>query len=267
MKKFLILFQFALIVFAYAANVQAATSDWHDLGGGKARLLANLDPATGKLSAALEVRLEEGWSTYWRYPGSSGIPPLFDFSATDGFTLEAVRFPAPKLLGNEQLRYAGYKEQVVFPISGTFFSGITPKIRLKLLIGVCATVCIPAQAEIEISTSELMRSDPLAGQIINLANLSVPLQVAAETVVKQAYMQESRSLMLTVTHEESGLNPALFVEGPSDWFLQPAKLMETAGGAAKFEIDLSRAPKETDISGHKLKYTLVNGSKGIEFIR
>ncbi|MEO1142064.1 MAG: protein-disulfide reductase DsbD domain-containing protein, partial [Pseudomonadota bacterium] len=79
-------------------SAQAASSDWQDLGGGKARLIASVDPKTGVVSGAVEVQLEPGWSTYWRYPGSSGIPPRFDFSASKGFTIKEVEFPTPKLV-------------------------------------------------------------------------------------------------------------------------------------------------------------------------
>ena len=30
------------------------------------------------LRAGIEIRLDRGWKTYWRYPGDSGVPPRFD---------------------------------------------------------------------------------------------------------------------------------------------------------------------------------------------
>jgi len=267
MKSLIAYIQFVLVALFCITGAQAATSDWQDLGGGEARLLATLDPETGKLNAALEVKLKPGWSTYWRYPGSSGIPPLFDFSATDGFEVETVEYPAPTLLGDKHLRYAGYKKHVVFPISGKFYPGIKPAVKLDVLIGICANVCIPARAEMKIDTNELMRSDPLTGQSIKLARLSVPKQVAADTVVRTVEMLDDRTLVITVAHKNPNQVPALFVEGPKEWLMEPAKLLERSNGNAKFAVDLSWAPKPLDVTKHKLKYTLVSGSTGIEFVR
>src|ERR1700704_3395422 len=32
--------------------------------------------------AGIEIRLAQGWKTYWRYPGDAGIPPRFAFAGS-----------------------------------------------------------------------------------------------------------------------------------------------------------------------------------------
>ncbi len=262
----IILYCAALLIFSVAHSM-AASSDWQDLGGGKARLLASLDPATGELNAAVEVKLEPGWSTYWRYPGSSGIPPMFDFSPTPGFELSAIDFPSPQLLGSKSNRYAGYKKTVTFPISGRFVDGITPKVHLKILMGVCREVCIPAQAELKITTAQLMQSDPIAQQAIRLARLSIPRHADPGNVVMKTEEGAERNLVVTVNSKSDDTRPSLFVEGPAEWYLQPAELLSQEDGYAVFSLDLSRAPASVDITEHPLKFTLVNGNSAIEFLR
>src|ERR1700761_2209238 len=39
------------------------------------------DAAT--LRAGIEIKLDNGWKTYWRYPGDSGAPPTFDFAGSE----------------------------------------------------------------------------------------------------------------------------------------------------------------------------------------
>ena len=112
---------FFLVVFITLINItgaKAASSEWHDLGGGEARLVAAADPASSTINGLIEVRLQEGWSTYWRYPGSSGIPPKFDFSASMGFSNQPVEFPTPSLQSANDVTYAGYKKHVSFPFTG-----------------------------------------------------------------------------------------------------------------------------------------------------
>jgi DsbC/DsbD-like thiol-disulfide interchange protein len=33
------------------------------------------------MRAGVEIKMQPGWKTYWRYPGDSGVPPAFDFAA------------------------------------------------------------------------------------------------------------------------------------------------------------------------------------------
>ena len=36
--------------------------------------------------AAVEMRLDSGWKTYWRTPGAGGLPTQFDFTASRNIT-------------------------------------------------------------------------------------------------------------------------------------------------------------------------------------
>ncbi len=58
-------------------------SSWETVPHGAARLIAG-ETHTSRdsvwLRAGVEIRLDPGWHTYWRYPGDSGVPPTFDFA-------------------------------------------------------------------------------------------------------------------------------------------------------------------------------------------
>ena len=45
--------------------------------------------------AGVEIKLKEGWHTYWRYPGDSGVPPVLDFSKSRNVKAVTVLYPAP----------------------------------------------------------------------------------------------------------------------------------------------------------------------------
>jgi len=252
-----------LIIFNFALG-HAATSEWHDLGGGKARLVASLDPATNKVSGILEVKLEPGWSTYWRYPGSSGIPPRLDFSSSQNFVHTKTEFPAPKLITQEYGKYAGYKTRVSFPFEGEIVSGSTGKLNLDLLIGVCAEICIPAQAKMSIPISELMQTDLLSKQMISLAKRTIPIEKLPGDIIHDIKLKDDETMQITVLHKGTSSKPELFVEGPSNWYLQPAALISQTNENAVFMLDISRIPEGTDPMSEKLRYTLVTGNKGIE---
>ncbi|MBI3441560.1 MAG: copper resistance protein, partial [Proteobacteria bacterium] len=37
------------------------------------------------IQAAVEVKLEPGWKTYWRTPGEAGLAPVFDWAGSTNF--------------------------------------------------------------------------------------------------------------------------------------------------------------------------------------
>src|SRR3981081_2121280 len=65
--------------------------------------------------AGVEIRLADGWKTYWRYPGDSGVPPRFDFTRSRNVKSVTVRWPAPQRLTDESGTSIGYKHEGVFP--------------------------------------------------------------------------------------------------------------------------------------------------------
>ncbi len=258
---------FIFIISLQVPNTQAASSEWQDLGGGKVRLLAHLDPTTNKVSGAIEIILDKGWSTYWRYPGSSGIPPQFDFSKSFAFSLGSVQFPTPKLITQEYGSYAGYKNKIMFPFVGELLATGSAEINLNLLIGVCSEVCIPATAQLSIKNSQLLQSDPQVIKAVSFAKIAVPVIKNAEDILISREQINENTLYIKTKHKKSYGKPSMFVEGPADWYLTPAELVSQEENFAVFKLDVSRAPKGTHIFAHKLRYTIVTGSSGIEIQR
>ena len=153
------IFSAGIFLLVSPANTMGASTDWVDLGGGQARLVAAKDAVTDQINGVLEVKLNPGWKTYWRSPGNSGIPPEFDFSGSDFLTLENISFPVPKWIETDDYSFLGYKDKVSFPFSAKGET-LETSLRLDLLIGVCENICIPATAQFSIPADALNTSDP-----------------------------------------------------------------------------------------------------------
>src|SRR5262249_31521832 len=86
------------LVWACAVSAPAFAADVSPWDTGKywaARLIAgNVDGSN--LRAGLEIKLDPGWKTYWRYPGDSGVPPVFDFASSENVKSVTVLWPAPQ---------------------------------------------------------------------------------------------------------------------------------------------------------------------------
>ena len=260
-----IMFGAVAIVASFGASAQAATSPWQELGGGKARLVASLDPATSQVSGVVEFMLNDGWKTYWRQPGASGIPPQFDFSGSRHFAAGEVAFPVPEYVVAGETDFIGYHGDVRFPFEGmvTMGGGGDSLIKLSLLAGVCEEICIPATAEFEMPVSELMTSDPQAEEIIAEAKLLLPGEPESDFRVETVNAADDALEITALVPDEKG-KAELFVEGPASWQLLPAKLTGRQGKTVQFLLDLSRMPKGEKPAGTELRFTLVSNGKGVE---
>jgi len=109
-----------------------------------AEVLQGWELADGRRVAALRLTLADGWKTYWRAPGDSGIPPQFSWNGARNIDNLQITWPQPKVFHDDGTRSIGYKGSVVIPLH------IAPKradkpIRLKgrMDIGVCSDICAP----------------------------------------------------------------------------------------------------------------------------
>ena len=44
----------------------------------------------------LRLQMDEGWHSYWRNPGDSGLPTMIDWSLPDGLAAGPIQWPAPE---------------------------------------------------------------------------------------------------------------------------------------------------------------------------
>lgn len=98
--------------------------------------------------AGLRLDLEEGWKTYWRAPGEAGIPPSFDFEASENLAGFEVIFPTPIVFGQSGGHAIGYSGSVILPLVISPENGGDISLRGTLDIGVCKEVCLPVALEL-----------------------------------------------------------------------------------------------------------------------
>ncbi|HRJ61296.1 MAG TPA: protein-disulfide reductase DsbD family protein, partial [Azospirillaceae bacterium] len=111
-----------------------------------ARLIA-APAAVGDLTeirAGLEVKLGDGWKTYWRAPGDAGLPPAVTWKGSENLAAAEMDYPAPirfTILGIETV---GYAKHVVLPLRLTLAKpGEALHLRAEADLLVCADICVP----------------------------------------------------------------------------------------------------------------------------
>ena len=62
-------------------------------------LLSRDEPTTGRPAGGAATAEPEGWHSYWKNPGDTGIPTEIDWQMPEGFHVGELRWPTPKTAG------------------------------------------------------------------------------------------------------------------------------------------------------------------------
>ncbi|MCS3453167.1 DsbC/DsbD-like thiol-disulfide interchange protein [Bradyrhizobium elkanii] len=243
-------------------------SPWQQDTHSAVRLLAG-SRSGAVLLGGIAFQLQDGWKTYWRSPGDSGVPPRFDFSRSDNVEAVTVMWPAPRQFddgaGGTSL---GYKHQVVLPLRIVAKNPDKPLVlRADINYAVCEKLCVPVEAKAELAFASVASTEDAAlSEALNAvpkpANIGDPIPFSIRDVKRDG----KNSVLVDVSAPESR-DLSLFVEGPTpDWALPVPKLVEHAPpGVKRFSFELDGLPPGAKADGAALKLTLVGGDKSYEF--
>jgi DsbC/DsbD-like thiol-disulfide interchange protein len=262
-------------------------SNWDGQAHSAARLIAGTmskDNDASFLRAGVEIKLDPGWQTYWRDPGDSGAPPVFDFSGSQNVKSVQVLWPAPEKFpdgagGNS----IGYRDHVVLPLHVVPAESTTQTaLRLKLDYDVCSNICIPVESHLMLK----LPGDGAEDAAIEQAELRVPRPVALgpeprpQAALRQDADGRGDRLAILAIHRQpgdahdrvlvdvaapEGAAVDLFVEGPTpDWSLPLPQQGAAEGGVRHFEVELEGLPPGAKIEGAALTLTAVSGEQAIE---
>lgn len=258
----------ALAIVAFAQPALAATGDWVASDNARVRLIAAGVDKAGHLSAGLEIELAPGWKTYWRTPGDAGIAPLIDFSASRNIGPVDVAFPVPERHDDGYSVTNTYEGTIVLPVSATLAdpAGGTD-LALKLDIGVCSDVCVPAHFEVALSVPA-GAGDPDAADVISAARKALPGQpepgvFAVETVKRDGGTEKRPSFTMTAAVPDAE-KAEVFVEGAADWYSDIPEFVSAEGGRASYRFTFDTLGSKTPLAGAKVRVTIVSAGRAIE---
>jgi DsbC/DsbD-like thiol-disulfide interchange protein len=243
-------------------------SPWSQDVRSATRLIAASAPrGATALRAGVEIKLQPGWKTYWRYPGDSGVPPRFDFAGSDNLASADVLYPAPHAFTDETGTSIGYKENVVFPLRVKPRDPAKPvTLKVKVDYAVCEKLCVPAEGK-----AELTLPAPARGQDDGLAaaEARVPKKVSAKEAGLTARRVTGKPKpLVAVDVAAAGDKPIqIFVEGPGrDWALPiPTPAQGAPKGRRHFSFEFDGLPPGADPMGsYDLTFTIVSPDRAIE---
>ncbi len=234
------------------------------------RLIEGWRRDDGAQVAAIVIRLDPGWHTYWRVPGDSGFPPDFDWSDSHNLASVAYEWPRPAIFDSFGERTFGFKQALVLPVVLTPRDPAAPlDAAVDLAFGVCNDICIRAEARLT------GRFDPAAprpegGGVIQRALDARPVDAGAAGVTAARCSLGVDAAGPTVTAEVTfatppapGLTTVIEAESRPDlWIGKTAT--ETAGRRLRATARLDSAAGGVAIDRRDLRVTLVGAGRAID---
>lgn len=202
----------------YTANAMAGSSA---VAGEHVELVAAETSHGGApVLVGVHMKLRDGWKTYWRTPGDSGLAPRFDWSRSENVATIDLRWPAPRRFDVPDDITFGYKGEVVWPVLVMPADAARPvTLRLAMSYGVCSDICVPGEADLSLtipSTSEARAT--AAAPLVRAFFARVPSPPADAGAISARFEAAPVSRLL-VRYAVEAETPALIVEGPPGaWF-------------------------------------------------
>jgi DsbC/DsbD-like thiol-disulfide interchange protein len=258
---------------ALSAGAEEVASPWVELNSARARLLAGpslLAPGKAYL-AGIEIVLADGWKTYWRNPGEAGVPPAFEWPASDNVASLVVQYPAPARMHEPGAETLGYKGAVIFPLEVVPRDAGKPvSLDLVVSLGICRDICIPAEARLSLTLPPtLLRGRPVPALAAALERVPKAAGKAGANAPRlertKAVLDGQRPHLTIEARFPPGSGGDVFIEAPDSIYIpQPKRLSDGHGELQRFEVDLSRSDNARELSGKTLTLTLVSDGGATE---
>ncbi|MCM2477786.1 cytochrome C biogenesis protein [Rhizobium sp. CG5] len=242
-------------------------SDWASNEGGRMRLVVlDADPQ-GNRAAVLQIEPNPGWTTYWREPGDSGIPPAISFAPGSPFSLAALSFAVPKRLDSGDVRDIGYDAAVSLPM---VLTGPVPQEAMALdatvFIGLCRNICIPFQADLAVTLSPDAEASAEERAILTDARARLPESPSADFAVSSFAMAEDlKNLRLElVLPKGAGDRPQIMATGPNGYVFTDYTATSAADGRLTVDLPIAKLPRHYSIAGKAWQVLVISGARAME---
>ncbi len=263
-----------LFTFFCGSSTQASEGAWVSAEYLQTRLVADTGtkaPAKNEgFIAGLDVKLADGWHSYWRMPGDGGLPPELDTSESQNLKSLEIFWPSPKRFVTEGLNSFGYEGHFLLPIAVTPQDNTKDMIlSVKANIMICRDICVPQKTALTLAIPAGKKPDNRTSQLIakTLDKVPVKKDTPALSIHSVVLGPDAIAVSIYSTSGAEGLD--LFVETGADFYIT-AKPAITPDKKEPRELMLRvPAPEGTDnlakaLEGKNVTFTLTSPRGAIE---
>lgn len=241
-------------------------SPWVEDSASRIRLVdAGVGPRESERLAGVEITLAEGWKTYWRQPGATGVPPRFDFSGSTNLASAEIAYPPPERSADSEGVTYVYHGGVDLPVILRPKDASAP-IVLKLVAdyGVCEKICVPLHATSELTLVPSSGAEGPSADETRAALARTPKQAAlgaSGPLGVRSVSRVSDGALEIVAAAPAGPAPVLFAEaGDGSYVAAPDLAQRREDGAVVFRMTLD----EPELPASGLRFTLASSNAAIE---
>jgi len=269
----------ALVLFSGAANADEASTPWAGESPAKSRLILESFEFTGAgdQRAGVQIKLAPGWETYWRMPGTSGMPPRFDWSGSVNLAAEPeLLWPAPRRAVAYSQKLNVYRDEVVFPLNLRAKDPSQPiELNLKLAFAVCKDVCVPVLAEHHMTLApasgapEIDRENAILIQAYT-GRTPTPDPESCGLSIRQVRAQRDGpnvALDIKMTGLSERRRPVVLIEGPD--FARASDVQAKPSGERGtwiLRVGLGPATEANTLAGRRIRITVIDEGRALEQI-
>ena len=110
--------------------------------------LHGMSPTKG----ALEVFLQEGWHTYWRAPGDTGLPPTLSWDDSENVKDVKIHWEIPERKTENGLHVFAYTDVMTLPLRIALEDPEKEAVvDLKGQVMICKDICIPQKFDLTVN--------------------------------------------------------------------------------------------------------------------
>jgi len=279
MKARLVPLVVALALLSGAANADETSTPWTGESPAKSRLIVESYEfvGIGNLKAGVQIKLAPGWETYWRMPGTSGMPPRFDWSGSVNLADEPeLLWPTPRRAVAYSQSLNVYRDEVVFPLNLRARDPSKPiELHLKLAYAVCRDVCVPVLAEHHMTLSPAQGEPGIDAEnaaLISAYTGRTPTpdpETSGLSIRRVRAQRDGRNLALDI--EMTGLSerrrPVVFIEGPD--FVRAGDAQARPSderGTWTVRVGLGPATQANTLAGRRIRITVIDEGRALEQI-
>ena len=263
-----------LLVMSNVAH--AMQSEWAVSDNVRARLLSGVKSVgeDTQIQAALEIDLSEGWHTYWKHAGDSGLPMRFNWEDSKNVKEVEVSYPVPiRKTELDILTVYAYDGRIILPMMIDLEAANTDTtLDLEIQLMVCNEICIPDKLDVFLELDSGSGKDAPQLKIIDAAKRKIPYKLGESTTNTDLYIDTivtGADAIVVNAHMNRGIDDALVIAHTDEFALTTKpQFVPDPNDASSVMITV---PKPEDIenmmqflNGKTLTLVLSDGREAVE---
>lgn len=210
--------------------------------------------STGETRLLLDVKLDNGWKTYWRSPGEGGIAPSIEWKSEMPKEVEWF-WPTPSRFDVAGITTQGYHDTVTFPVVLHVTS--PERIAGVLTLPVCSNVCLLTDYPFAVDVSS---QDTTFAHDYAQAMGKIPLSRGVADSLSAGY--RPGELVITATRADGWSSPDVYLDAVDDAsFGKPQMQIDGEKLIASVPVTGNWGEDSPDLTGQQV--TLVIASSGV----